>query len=113
MMFCTTTEKQNEMTISKINVSETLKSVETLLKSDKSSSPQMKAMMQLLVVIINLLLGKLGLNSENSSIPPSKDPNRSRGSKRKTKGEKKKPGGQNGHEGSYVYQLPRGQHHRT
>jgi transposase len=99
MMFCTTTEKQNEMTISKINVSETLKSVETLLKSDKSSSPQMKAMMQLLVVIINLLLGKLGLNSENSSIPPSKDPNRSRGSKRKTKGEKK-PGGQNGHEGS-------------
>ncbi len=29
----------------------------------------MKAMMHLLVVIINLLLGKLGLNSENSSIP--------------------------------------------
>jgi hypothetical protein len=57
------------MTINKINVSATLKNVETLLKSDKSSSPQMKAMMHLLVVIINLLLGKLGLNSENSSIP--------------------------------------------
>lgn len=88
------------MTVGKINISETLKSVESLLKKDKSSSPQMRAMMELLVVVINLLIGKLGLNSENSSIPPSKDQNRERGSKRKAKGIKRNPGGQKGHAGT-------------
>src|SRR3989442_1722960 len=57
-------------------------------------------MMDLLVVVINLLLGKLGLNSANSSTPPSQDPRRKRGSNRKAKGKKRKPGGQNGHDGS-------------
>jgi transposase len=88
------------MTIGKINVSSTLNAVEKTLREDKSMSPQVRAMIELLVVVINLLVGKLGLNSENSSIPPSKDPHRERGSKHKTKGEKKKPGGQKGHAGS-------------
>lgn len=87
-------------TIGKINVADALKNVEVLLRQDKSISPQVRAMMDLLVVVINLLLGKLGLHSANSSTPPSKDPHRERGSKRKAKGKKRKPGGQNGHEGS-------------
>lgn len=87
------------MTIGKLNITEALKNVETLLAQDKSVSPQVRAMMELLVIIITLLLAKLGLNSKNSSTPPSKDPKRPRGSKRKAKGEKRKPGGQNGHEG--------------
>ena len=87
-------------TIGKINVTDALKNVEVLLRQDKSVSPQVRAMMDLLVVVINLLLGKLGLNSANSSIPPSKDPHRKRGSTRKARGKKRKPGGQNGHEGS-------------
>ena len=82
------------MTIGKVNISDALKHVESMLGQDKSVSPQVRAMMELLVIIINLLLGKLGLNSENSSIPPSKDPKRPRGSKRKSSGEKRKPGGQ-------------------
>ena len=93
------------MTVGKINISETLKSVEALLKQDKSSSPQMRAMVELLVVVINLLIGKLGLNSENSSIPPSQDKNRERGSKRKGKGVKRKPGGQKGHAGSNLKKV--------
>jgi len=88
------------MTAGKINVSETLKDVERTLHEDKSISPQVRAMMDLLVVIINLLLGKLRINSANSSTPPSQDPHRQRGSKRKAKGKKRKPGGQNGHEGA-------------
>jgi transposase len=94
-----------KLTINKINIEETLKSVNSLLKTDKSSSPQMKAMMELLVVVINLLIAKLGLNSTNSSIPPAMDPKRNRGSKRKTKGKKRKPGGQNGHKGSTLKKV--------
>lgn len=87
-------------TIGKINVTDALKNVEVLLRQDKSISANVRAMMELLVVVIHLLLGKLGLHSANSSIPPSKDPHRKRGSKRKAKGNKRKPGGQHGHEGS-------------
>lgn len=88
------------VSIGKINITDTLKKVELLLRQDKSISPQGRAMMDLLVLVIHLLLGKLGLNSGNSSIPPSQDPHRKRGSTRKAKGKKCKPGGQNGHEGT-------------
>jgi transposase len=87
------------MSAGKIDITETLKSVERTLRQDKSISPQVRAMMDLLVVIINLLLGKLGINSKNSSTAPSQDPHRKRGSKRKARGNKRKPGGQNGHQG--------------
>jgi transposase len=87
------------MIAGKIDITETLKNVERTLRQDKSISPQVRAMMDLLVVIINLLLEKLGINSKNSSTAPSQDPHRKRGSKRKAKGNKRKPGGQNGHQG--------------
>jgi len=88
------------MTVGKIDVSEALKDVERTLVQDQSISPQVRAMLDLLVVIINLLCGKLGINSANSSTPPSQDPHRQRGSKRKARGIKRKPGGQNGHPGT-------------
>ena len=87
------------MSIGKTNVTEALKKAGQLLRQDQSASPQMRAMFDLLILIVNLLLAKLGLNSTNSSIPPSQDPHRQRGSKRRAQGEKRKPGGQNGHEG--------------
>lgn len=88
------------MTVGKIDIPETLKNVERTLSEDTSISAQVQALLKLLVVVINLLLGKLGLNSANSSTPPSKDPHRKRGSKQKAKGSKRKPGGQNGHKGA-------------
>ena len=88
------------MSIGKLDVADALKNAEVTLQQDKSISPQVRAVMNLLVVVINLLLAKLGLNSTNSSTPPSKDPYRQRGSKKKSKGKKRKPGGQNGHEGT-------------
>ena len=103
MLWCVLIERiSTHMTIGKINSKQSLASVEKLLPEDKSASPQVRAMMELLVVVINLLLVKLGLNSKNSSIPPSKDPKRERGSTRKGKGEKRKSGGQNGHKGSTI-----------
>ena len=67
---------------------------------NRSIAPHVQALFKLLVAVINLLLGKLGVNSTNSSTPPSRDPNRQCGSKRKGKGQKRKPGGQNGHPGA-------------
>lgn len=93
------------MTISNIDITKTLKSVETTLREDKTISPQVRVMLELLVLVITLLMAKLGLNSKNSSIPPSKDPKRKRGSKRSTAGEKRKPGGQNGHAGTNLKQV--------
>lgn len=84
------------MTVGKINISDTLKSVEDRLKSDESLSAEMRALIDVLVLVIQLLLEKLGSNSTNSSIPPSKDQNR----KKKKAGENtKKAGGQEGHKG--------------
>ncbi len=88
------------MNAGKINVAQALSQVQKTLREDPSGSPQLRALIDLLVVIINLLAGKLGVNSANSSTPPSRDPHRDRGSKRKVTGAKRKPGGQNGHAGA-------------
>lgn len=92
----------NEVSINDINITETIESAKEILSSDKSLSPQVRALMQLLVVIVQLLVNKMGLNSRNSSKPPSLDPNRPRGRKTRAKGKKRKPGGQPGHPGSYL-----------
>ena len=88
------------MTINKVNISSALSSVEKMLSEDKTVAPQVRAMLELLVLVINLLLGKLAIDSTNSSTPPSRDVNRERGSRRKVAGEKKRPGGQIGHVGT-------------
>lgn len=85
------------MTLGKIDVTHTLEEVERTLREDATLSPQLRSLLQLLLTLIGLLMGKLGLNSRNSSLPPSRDPHRQRGSKRKAQGEKRKPGGQPGH----------------
>ena len=53
-------------------------------------------MVELLVFLITLLVGRINRNSRNSSKPPSSDPNRKREST--AKGERK-AGGQKGREG--------------
>ena len=50
-------------------------------------------------MVIHLLLAKLGLNSANSSTPPSQAPYRQGGSK-KSQGMQRKPGGQARHDGT-------------
>jgi transposase len=85
------------VTLSKINISETLENARQLLATDAQVSPAMKAMFEMLMLIITLLAQRLGLNSKNSSKPPASDPNRN---KRKNKKGTNKPGGQPGHVGS-------------
>jgi transposase len=93
------------MSVGKINVTSTLDNVEDLLRKDRSLSPAARAMFELLVTIIQLLVAKLGLNSSNSSIPPSQDQQRQRGAKSKRGGHQRKPGGQKGHPGSTLERV--------
>lgn len=84
------------MTIDNIDVSEALKSAKEQLANDESIPEATRTLMNLLILIITLMAGRLGLNSRNSSKPPSSDINRE---KKKRKNKDRKPGGQKGHVG--------------
>jgi transposase len=94
------------VTINKINITQAIESAERTLNESGSLPPEVRTLIGLLVVIIKLLVGKVGLNSKNSSTPPSQDPKRPRGSKQTSKGTKRKPGGQNGHKGTTLKKVP-------
>jgi len=85
------------MTIENINVEAAIKKVEDLVAAEKDLSPALKSALDLLLLVVTLLANRLGLNSKNSSKPPSSDPNR-----KKTSSEPgtRKPGGQQGHIGA-------------
>ncbi len=84
------------MALSDINVSDALDSARGELAQAHDVSPALKASMELLIVIVSLLSNQLGLNSRNSSKPPSTDQNREKKSRAKSG---RKPGGQPGHDG--------------
>ena len=83
----------------KVIVSQTMDSARLALKKDESLSESAKAVISSLVDIVSVLSASLGLNSSNSSKPPSSDPNRIRRT-RTAKGKRRKAGGQEGHKGS-------------
>jgi transposase len=74
------------------------------LKSEQNVSAAFKDVVSELLEVVVVLSGRLGINSDNSSKPPSQDPNRDR-KVRKAKGRKRKPGGQKGHKGSCLQQV--------
>lgn len=90
------------MSINDVNITETIKKVEESLADDLRIPSEFRALVELLLIIIKILVDKLGINSRNSSKPPSQDPYRLRGRKTRGKAEKRKPGGQPGHKGSYL-----------
>ena len=83
----------------RINVSETVLSARREIKEEKGLSPSLRTTMDSVLDLVVVLANRLGLDSSNSSKPPSSDPNRERKS-RTTKGNRRKPGGQKGHKGS-------------
>ncbi len=85
------------MTIDNINVEESIQRVTTLIAAEQDLSPALKSSLEVLLVLVTLLLNRLGLNSKNSSKPPSTDPFRRKES-RAASG--RKPGGQPGHAGT-------------
>jgi len=91
------------MTVDKINVDSTIKQVKDLLATEEGLSPALKASLETLLLLVTILLNRLGINSKNSSKPPSADPNRTR-TPRVASG--RKPGGQPGHTGTTLQPVP-------
>ncbi len=85
------------MKIENIDVNKSLEQARELLAKEQNVSAAFKAVMEVLFVVITLLINRLGLNSKNSSKPPSTDPNRDK--KNKENPLARKPGGQKGHLG--------------
>lgn len=87
------------MKLDNIDIDATLNDIERLLKEDKQVSPTLKATITLLVTLVKLLSNRIGLNSNNSSKPPSTDFNADKNKKKKRVTGNKR-GGQKGHVGS-------------
>jgi len=85
-----------------IDIDETLKEVESLLSKEKNISPALLAMIKVMITLLKLLTNQIGLNSGNSSKPPSSDPNRLKPTRKKSDN---KPGGQKGHVGKTLKQI--------
>lgn len=85
------------MTVGTFDISKTIKNAQAALDKDKTLSESMRALITVLITIIQLMAERIGKNSKNSSKPPSQDQNRTRGTKNKKTG--KKAGGQQGREG--------------
>lgn len=90
------------MSIKGIDVASTLKKVEKQLDEDTTMSEASRSLFEMLIVLITLMANSIGLNSSNSSKPPSSDPNRKKKPCKKTG---KKPGGQKGHKGSRLEKV--------
>jgi transposase len=84
----------------KVKVSEAIDSARAQLKQ-AGAGPALEGAVNALIDLVTMLSNQLGINSQNSSKPPSQDPNRER-KVRTAKGKKRKPGGQKGHKGSYL-----------
>jgi transposase len=74
------------MKLENTDITAIIQEAENLLAKEKGMSPAFKASMKLILIVVKLFVNKLGLNSSNSSIPPSQDPNR----KKKEEGTKKR-----------------------
>ena len=86
------------MTVEGIDVNETVKKARAALKEEDQLSASTKDLFESLITVVVCLTNRLGLNSRNSSNPPSTDPDK-KGKGDGKKKSKKNKGGQNGHEG--------------
>lgn len=87
------------MTKMRIKLEQTVERLNVGLTSEENLSAEFKDVVGDLIDVVRVLASRLGLNSSNSSKPPSQDPNRPRKS-RIAKANKRKPGGQKGHKGN-------------
>jgi len=91
------------MTVENINVEAAIARVNDLIAQEKYLSPALKASLEVLLLLVTILANRLGLNSKNSSKPPSSDPNRKKKSKEQAT---RRPGGQHGHTGTTLKPFP-------
>ncbi len=85
------------MTIKNIDVEASIDRVKALIAEEDHLSPALRSSLEVLLLLVTLMADRFGLNSKNSSKPPSSDPNRKKEPKTKSD---RKPGGQNGRNGT-------------
>lgn len=82
------------MKIDNNNVRQTLETAKSMLAKEKNISPAFLAVLNLLLMFMQMMLDRFGLTSKNSSKPPASDPNRAKKNNKNSNG--RKPGGQKG-----------------
>ena len=95
------------MKIESIDVETTIKNTRELLENDPDVSSSLKSAIEVLLLLVTVLINQLGLHSQNSSKPPSSDPNRK---KEKKPAGTRKPGGQEGHVGTTLQKFDNPDH---
>jgi transposase len=90
------------LTVDNIDVDATIKKVQELLAQEPNLSPALRSTLDVLLLVVQLLANRLGLNSRNSSKPPSTDFVKEA---KKTKDGTKKPGGQPGRVGTTLSKV--------
>lgn len=93
------------MTIGKVNIAAAIAEIQQQMENDPEVSPAIIKSINILILVIQLLMERLNLSSENSSLPPSKDPKRKKRVSPARKKSDKKPGGQEGHVGNTLAQV--------
>jgi len=88
-----------------LNIFQTIGDAEQLLLREVQLSASDRATIRTLIDAVTMLSNRLKTDSSNSSIPPSLDPNRPRDSKEQRPGERRKPGGQEGHKGNTLKRV--------
>ena len=90
------------MKINNIDIEAAIQKAEDAIDKDEHLSASTKSVIEILILLISLLAGRLNLNSKNSSKPPSSDPNRDKTPAKKTG---KNQGGQKGHIGKTLTKV--------
>ncbi len=88
------------MSINDIDIKACIADVKSLLAADTTMSAGLRASITMLILVVELLTQRFGLNSRNSSKPPSTDQPGLIKNRRVATG--KKPGGQIGHDASHL-----------
>ena len=87
-----------------VRVSKALELARKSLENETDLSFSLKTAFTGLIDLVVILSNHLGVNSSNSSEPPSQDPHRARPVKT-GRAMKRKPGGQKGHKGNFLKQV--------
>lgn len=90
------------MILNASTIKNSIAQVEQLLKDDTQVCTALRSAITLLIVVLNLLLMRMGLDSHNSSKPPASDPHRERKTRPPSA---RKKGGQLNHPGTTLVPL--------
>ncbi len=93
------------MTVGSINIDEAIANIQQQMEEASDLSPAMSSSINILILVVQLLIEKLGLSSSNSSLPPSKNPKRKKATRNAKKSSGRRPGGQKDHSGETLLQV--------